>query len=96
MLNEVIPNMNQNQKAHLGIALFDQLPGDIVEALLVQQLSSMSKTRLQSVMNSLPDEVRNIATFLVVKCLNVGLMMTYFEILDSKHCCTQPVSKNKR
>jgi hypothetical protein len=58
MLNEVIPNMNQNQKAHLGIALFDQLPGDIVEALLVQQLSSMSKTRLQSVMNSLPDEVR--------------------------------------
>ena len=78
MLNEFIPNMNQNQKAHLGIALFDQLPGDIVDALLVQQLSSMPKTRLQSIMNSLPDDVRNRAIFLVVKCLNDGLMMTYF------------------
>ena len=79
MLTEVIPNMNQNQKAHLGIALFDQLPSNIVEALLVKQLSSMPKTRLQSVRNSLPDEVRNRYTFLVLKCLNVGLMMTYFE-----------------
>eukprot|EP00090_Calanus_glacialis_P011576 TRINITY_DN19954_c0_g1_i4.p1 TRINITY_DN19954_c0_g1~~TRINITY_DN19954_c0_g1_i4.p1 ORF type:complete len:329 (+),score=75.25 TRINITY_DN19954_c0_g1_i4:56-1042(+) len=61
MLNEVIPNMNQNQKAHLGIALFDQLPGDIVDALLSQQLSSMPKMRLQSVMNSLPDETVSMA-----------------------------------
>ena len=96
MLNEVIPSMNQNQKAHLEIAIFDQLPSDIVEALLVQQLSSMPKTRLQSVMNSLPDEVRNRATFLVLKCLNDGLMMTYFKISDSKHSCTRPVPKNKR
>ena len=55
MLNEVLPNMNQKQKAHLGISLFDQLPSNIVETLLVQRLSLLPKARLQSVMNSLPD-----------------------------------------
>merc|ERR1712106_1292689 len=58
-INEKLPKLNQNEKTQFGLALFEHLPSDIVEALVVQQLSLMSGPRLGSVMNSLPNETVN-------------------------------------
>jgi len=61
LVNEVIPKMNQNQKTQLGAVLLDQLPADILQTLLVKQLSAMGETEIHSVMNRLPDETVSMA-----------------------------------
>jgi len=60
-INEKLPKMNQNEKKQLGLVLFDHLPEDIMEDIIVKQLSKMPGTSLISVMTSLPNETVNAA-----------------------------------
>merc|ERR1712062_382569 len=61
LINEIIPKMNDNQKMLLGATLLDQLPNNIIQSMIVQQLSKMSESNLVSVMNSLPVEAVSMA-----------------------------------
>jgi len=60
VVHEIVPKLDEQQKTQLGLVLFDQLPSHIVEAMVVQQLSTMSGARLQSVMDCLSNEVKNV------------------------------------
>ena len=60
VVHEIVPKLDEQQKTQLGLVLFDQLPSHIVEAMVVQQLSTMSVANLQSVMDCLSNEVRNV------------------------------------
>jgi len=61
LINEIIPKMNDNQKTEFGVALLDQLPSNIIQAIIVEQLSKMSENNLISTMKSLPIETASMA-----------------------------------
>ena len=60
-IDNLIPQLNQIQKTQLGLAIFNQLPPDIVKDLMAQQIALMSGDNMFSMLTRASNEVNNVA-----------------------------------
>ena len=57
LADQIIPQLNHMQKNFLGLLFFNELSSNIVDDMVVQQLSMMSTSKLASVMENVDQEV---------------------------------------
>ena len=57
--HEILPNLNNIQKANLIQLLLQQLPQDMSDSVIGERLATISDSRLHKVVDNLPDKVKN-------------------------------------
>jgi len=73
LADQIIPQLNHMQKNFLGLLFFNELSSNIVDDMVVQQLSMMSTSKLASVMENVDQEACDGVLPLLVERVNPEL-----------------------